>query len=173
VTAADADERIEKLEKAHANLRRRVDEADRGQRSEIAGLRYAVFTSLAAGVLLAVTATTWRTYRGQDSEVEDVTTLWGMVPEGWQGVVTLGLILLLSLGTVAVFVSDAAGRAVHVLFAVAGLLTVVAIIAVGFVEPDAWYDAEDTESGPGRWLALFAALSLTVMHFTRGAEVRR
>jgi hypothetical protein len=173
VTAADPDARIEKLEKTLASLRRRVDEADRGQRSEIAGLRFAVFASVAAGVLLALTATTWRTYRGEDPEIEDVTTLWGMVPEGWQGVVTFGLILLLSLGTVTVFVGDTAGRLTHVFFAVVGLLTVVAIIAVGFVEPDAWYDAEDTESGPGRWLALFTALSLAITHLARGTELRR
>ena len=65
MTAADPDARIEKLEKALANLRRRVDEADRGQRGEIAGLRYAVFVSMAAGVLLALTATTWR-HRGAE-----------------------------------------------------------------------------------------------------------
>jgi hypothetical protein len=173
VTAADPDARIEKLEKTLASLRRRVDEADRGQRSEIAGLRYAVFASMGAGVLLALTTTTWRTYRGDDPEVEDVTTLWGMVPEGWQGVVAFGLILLLALGTVAVFVTDTAGRPTHVFFGVVGLLTAVAIIAAGLVEPDAWYDAEDTESGPGRWLALFTALSLAIAHFARGAELRR
>ena len=42
----------------------------------------------------------------------------------------------------------------------------VAIIAVGFVEPDA-------ESAAGRWLALFTALSLAITHLARGAELRR
>jgi hypothetical protein len=173
MTAADPDARIEKLEKALANLRRRVEEGDRGNRDEIAGVRYAVFVSMVAGVLLALTATTWRTYRGGDPDIEDVTTLWGMVPEGWQGAVTLGLILLLSLGTVTVFVADTAGRPTYLFFVVVAIFTVVAILFVGLVEPEASYEAEDTESGPGRWLALFTALTLAVTHASRGAGLRR
>jgi hypothetical protein len=173
MAAETVEGRIEKLEKSLKDMRRRVDEADRGHRGEIVGLRYAVFASVASGVLLALTATTWRFYEGEDPDIEDVTTLWGMVPEGWLGTVTLALVLVLALGTVGVFLADTAGRTTHVVFAVLALLTVVAILFVGLVEPDAWYDAEDAESAPGRWLALLTALSLAVTHAARGGELRR
>jgi len=173
MAAETVEGRIEKLEKSLKDMRRRVDESDRWRHGEIVGLRYAVFASVAAGVLLALTATTWRFYEGEDPDVEDVTTLWGMVSEGWLGTVTFALVVVLALGTVGVFLIDTAGRATHVVFAVLALLTAVAILFVGLVEPDAWYDAEDAESAPGRWLALLTALSLAVTHAARGGELRR
>ncbi len=173
MTAGGVEDRIEKLEKAMRDMRRRVDETGRAQHAELGGLRYAVFACVAAGVLLALTAATWRVYAGDDPDVEDLTTLWGMAPEGWQGFGTLALVLVLVVGTIGVFLAGADGHRVYLVFAGIAALTVVAILFVGMVEPDHWYDAEDTESGPGRWLALFTALTLTITHAARGAELRR
>jgi hypothetical protein len=168
-----SEERIDKLEKSLQAMRKRVDEVDRGQRAELAGLRFAVFACTIAGAMLALTAVTWRTTRDTDDRVGEVTTLWGMVPEGWQAVVTFALVLVVAVGTLAVFLADTAGRRTHVVFAGLCLLTIVATFLVGAVEPDGWYDPEDSHAGPGRWLTALAALVLAVTHGSRASQVDR
>jgi Mn2+/Fe2+ NRAMP family transporter len=168
-----SEERIDKLEKSLQVMRKRVDEVDRGQRAELAGLRYALFACAIAGAMLALTAATWRTTHETDDHVGEVTTLWGMVPEGWQAVVTFALVLVVAVGTLAVFLADTAGRPTHLVFAGLCLLTVVAIFLVGAVEPAGWYDPEDGHAGPARWLTALAAVVLGITHASRAAEVDR
>jgi hypothetical protein len=168
-----SEERIEKLELSLVAMRKRVEEVDRGLRAEQGGLRFAVFGCTVAGAVLALTATTWRTTRDTDDRVGEVTTLWGMVPEGWQAVVTFCLVLVVVIGTVAVFLTDTAGRTTHVVLLVLALLAALSIFFVGDVEPDGWYDPEDGHAGPGRWLTMLASLVLAATHGTRAAELER
>ncbi len=165
------EERIDKLEKSLQAMRKRVDEVDRGQRAELSGLRFAVFACTIAGAMLALTAVTWRTTRDTDDKVGEVTTLWGMVSEGWQAVAAFGLVLVVAVGTIAVFLTDTAGRRTYVVFAVLCLLTVVATLLVGAVEPDGWFDPEDGHAGPGRWLTALAAVVLAITHGSRATAV--
>jgi hypothetical protein len=167
-----SDERIEKLEKSLAAVRKRVDEVDRGQRAALGGVRFAVLACTVAGAMLALTATTWRTTRDPDAKVGDVTTLWGMVPEGWQAVVTFLLVLVVAIGTISVFLADTAGRTTHLVFAVLAVLAVVSIFFVGGVEPTGWYP-DDGHAGPGRRLTALASLVLAVAHGARASEVNR
>ena len=167
-----SEERIEKLEKSLSAMRKRADEQDRGQRDALNALRYAVFACTLAGAMVALTATTWRAAESDDV-VADATTLWGMVPEGWQAAVTLTGVLIVAIGSIAVFLADVAGRTSHVVFIVFCALTIVAILLVGQVEPAGFPDPEDGLSGPGRWLTLLATLVLAVAHAARAGELRR
>jgi hypothetical protein len=168
-----SEERIEKLEQSLRSLRKRVEEVDRGGHDIQKAVLYAVFACTVAGAMLALTATTWRSASDTDDHVADVTTLWGMVPEGWQAVATLLGVLTVAIGTIAVFLADTAGRTTHVVFIVLCLLTVVGILLVGQVEPAGWFDPEDGHAGAGRWLTLLAALALAVVHGARAGELRR
>ena len=163
----------ERIEKSLAAMRRRVDQLDRGQRDALNAVRYAVFACTIAGTLLALTATTWRAAADSDGAVADATTLWGMVPEGWQAAWTLIGVLIVAIGSIAVFLADVAGRPTHVVFIVFCALTVVGTFLVGQVEPAGFPDAEDGLSGPGRWLTLLATLVLGVVHAARAGELRR
>jgi hypothetical protein len=168
-----SEDRIEKLEKSLRIVRTRVDELDHGQRGEFAALRFSVLASAVAGSMLALTATTWRTtVDDSDYVIGDVTTLWGMAPEGWQGTVTLLLVLTVSIGTIAVFLADIAGPITHFVFAALALFTVVGIVLLGALEPAGWGDPEDGRSGPGRWLTLLAALLLAIAHASRAEQVK-
>ena len=168
-----SEERIEKLEKSLSALRKRLDEVDRGHRDAQRALLYSVFGATLAGAMLALTAATWRTARDSDDFLADATTLWGMVPEGWQAAWTLIGVLVVAVGSIAVFLADTAGRATHVVFIVFCALTVVGILLVGQVEPAGWFDPEDGHAGPARWLTLLAALVLGVVHAARAGELRR
>jgi len=168
-----SEERIEKLEQSLSGLRKRLDEVDRGGRDIQRAIVYAVFACTVAGAMLALTATTWRSTSDTDDHFADVTTLWGMAPEGWQAVATLLGVLTVAIGTIAVFLADTAGRTTHVVFVVLCLLTVVAILLVGQVEPEGWFDPEDGHPGAGRWLTLLGALVLAVVHGARAGELRR
>jgi hypothetical protein len=168
-----SEERIEKVERSLGALRKRIDELDRGNRDVQRAVVYAVFACTLAGIMLALTATTWRSARDVDDHFADVTTLWGMVPEGWQAVVTLIGVLTVAIGTIAVFLADTAGRTTHVVFIVACVLTAVAILLIGQVEPAGWFDPEDGHAGPGRWLTLLATLVLAAGHAARAGELRR
>jgi len=165
-----SEERVEKLEKSLQHLRKRVDQVDRRQGDVLDGLRYAVLACAVAGAMLAMTAATWRTVGGADGYVE---TLWGMVPEGWQAAWTLGGLLVVGVGTIAVFVADTAGKASHIVFVVLALLTALGIVLVGAVEPSGLYSAEEGDSAPARWLTLLATLFLAVVHGTRSNDIRR
>lgn len=168
-----SEERIEKLEKSLSAMRKRVDELDRGHRDALNAVRYAVFACTVAGALLVLTATTWRAAADSDGVVADATTLWGMVPEGWQAAWTLIGVLTVAFGSIAIFLADVAGRPTHVVFIVFCAVTVVGILLVGQVEPAGFPDPEDGLSGPGRWLTLLATLVLGVVHAARAGELRR
>ena len=168
-----SEERIEKLEKSLSGLRKRVDEVDRGHRDAQRAVLYAVFACTLAGALLALTATTWRSTSDTDDHFADVTTLWGMVPEGWQAAWTLIGVLTVCVGTISVFLADVAGRATHLVFTAFCALTVVGIVLVGQVEPAGWFDPEDGHAGPGRWLTLLGTVVLAIVHAARAGELRR
>jgi hypothetical protein len=168
-----SDERIEKLEKSLAAMRKRVDEVDRGQREALGGMRFALLACTVAGGMLALTATNWRTTRDPDASVGDATTLWGMVPEGWQAVVTFLLVLVVAIGTISVFLADTAGRTTHLVFTVLAVLVIVSILFVGKVQPAGWFDPDEGHPAPGRWLTALASLVLAVTHGIRASEVNR
>jgi hypothetical protein len=168
-----SEERVEKLEKSLQHLRKRVDQVDRRQGDVLDGLRYAVLACAVAGALLAMTAAAWRTVGGGDDADGYVETLWGMVPEGWQAAWTLGGVLVVGVGTIAVFVADTAGKASHIVFVVLALLTAVGIVLVGAVDASGFYSADEADSAPARWLSLLAVLFLAVVHGTRANDVRR
>ncbi|TDV57435.1 hypothetical protein [Actinophytocola oryzae] len=164
------DDRIDKLEKSLAYLRKRLDEVERGQRHDRGALGYALTACTVAGALGVLTATTWRSASDSDGHLDQATTLWGMVPEGWQAVVTLALVLLTAGGSLAAFTGES-GRATHIFFVVAALVTIIAIVfLVGQVEPDGFYDPEDTDVGTGRWLSGLACLVLAVVHGAKAGE---
>jgi hypothetical protein len=164
-----AEEQLERLENSLRALRRRVDEVERAQHGEAQVLRLAAFASTLAGALLVLSATTWRT-DGGDSE--HVTTLWGLVPDGTSALLTLALVGILGIGTLAVFADDTAGPATHFTFAGFAALLAVGVLLVGRIEPHGFYDPDDVHSGPGRWLTLVAAVALGGLHASRGAQLR-
>jgi hypothetical protein len=168
-----SEERIEKLEKSLAAARTRLDRIEAGQRVDREHFGFGVGACTVAGALFALTATTWRSARVEDSDADQVITLWGMVEEGWQGVVTLALVLLLVVGTISLFVGEG-GRVSHLFFAGVAVIALVAIgAAIGQLEPTGWYDADDTEVGAGRWLAGLACVTLAILHSVRAGEHRR
>jgi len=167
-----SDERIEKLESALQALRKQVSQLDRGRRADRARTNFDLVACTVAGALFVLTATAWRTASNSDGFLDEATTLWGMVPEGWEAVVILLLVLLLAAGTIGAFVSEA-GRYTHLFFVVIAVLAAVAIaFFVGQVEPAGWYDPEDTDAGTGRWLAGLACLVLALVHGARASEVQ-
>jgi hypothetical protein len=96
-----------------------------------------------------------------------------MVPEGWQAAWTLGGVLVVGVGTIAVFVADTAGKASHIVFVVLALLTAAGVVLVGAVDASGLYSAEEGDSAPARWLTLLALLFLAVVHGTRANDIRR
>lgn len=166
-----SEERIEKLEKSLAGLRRQVDLLGRVDRDTFVSMRYAVFGCVVTGALLALTATTWRT-TGEDDDRAEVTTLWGMAGEGWQAAGALILVGLVAIGTVGVFLADAESSRPYYVCAVLALLLIVGVALAGQVEPAGYGDPEDAHSAPGRWLTLLAALVLGITHLVRGTELR-
>jgi hypothetical protein len=164
-----SDERFEKLESALKALRTQVYQLDRQRRADRVRTSLDLVACTVAGTLFALTAASWVTIPNDDVFADGVITLWGMVPEGWQAVATLLLVLLLAVGTPAAFVGEA-GRYTHIFFVVVALLAVVAIaFFVGQVEPGGWY-AEETDVGTGRWLAGLACLFLAITHGARAGE---
>jgi hypothetical protein len=167
-----SDERIEKLESSLTSLRRQVSQMDRDRRADRLRTGFDLAACTVAGALFVLTATAWRTATDDDGFVNEVTTLWGMVPEGWQAVVTLLLVLMLAAGTLGAFIGEA-GRHTHLFFVAVAILTALAIaFIVGQVEPSGWYDPEDTDAGAGRWLAGLTCLALAITHGARANEVR-
>ncbi len=165
-----SDERIDKLESSLKALRKRVDQLDHRRHDTASALRSAVLGCAVAGAMLALTATTWRTV--DDGDHVDEVTLWGMVPNGWQAVVTLGLVLAVAIGTFGVSLGESS-RGAHIVLVVLALLAAVAVLLVGAVDSDGgWYDPEDYGTAPGRWLTLLAALLLAATHGGRAGELR-
>ncbi|OLF15661.1 hypothetical protein [Actinophytocola xanthii] len=167
-----AEDRIDELQSSLRALRRQLDQLDRRQQASASGLRQAVLAATVAGAMLVLTATTWRTAPGDGASVGDLGSLWGMTSDGWQPVAALVLVVATALGSLAVFLGEA-GRVGHVVLVVLALLTALAILLVGGVEPDGWYESEDYESAAGRWLTLLAALGLAALHGGRASELRR
>jgi hypothetical protein len=165
-----SDDRIEKLEVALKALRTQVSRLDRARLADRARAGADLVACTLAGALLVLTATAWRTVPDSDGDVVGIATLWGMVPEGWQAVVTIVLVLLLATGTLAVFVGGA-GRYTHIFFVVVAILAAVAIaFLVGQVEPAGFYDPEDADAGSGRWLAGLVCLALAATHGARAGD---
>ncbi len=124
--------------------------------------RHAILgTSLATG-LLVLTATTW----SADRFGEHPSTLWGLVPQGWQAWVMLALVAGTALASYALFLTDPPSRAGHLATVWVALLTAVWVIVVGQVPPD------DHGTGPGRWLTLLGAVALASAHGFRAEELR-
>jgi hypothetical protein len=167
-----SEDRIDELQASVRALRRQLDQLDRQQRATASGLRQAVLAATVAGAMLVLTATTWRTAPADDDVLGDLGSLWSMASDGWPAVVALLLVTATGLGSLAVFLGEA-GRVGHVVLVVLALLTAVAILLVGGVEPDGWYGQEDYESAPGRWLTLLAAVALAALHGGRAGEIRR
>jgi hypothetical protein len=167
-----SDERIEKLEKSVQKVRTLVREQRDEQHARLAGLRWAVFAAAVAGSMLAFTSATWRITE-YERDVVEVSSLWGLVPMGFQAGLALALVLAVAVSSVGVFLSDLAGPTSHVVLAVLASLAVVAIVFVnGMWQNTAQSEAID-ESGAGLWLTLFAALVLAIMHASRAAELRK
>jgi fumarate reductase subunit D len=166
-----SEERIEKLEKSLTAARTRLDRIEAGQRTDREHFGYGVTACTVAGALFVLTATTWRSAETDSGRSDQATTLWGMAADGWQGVATLALVLLLVVGTMAVFTGEGS-RTSHLVFAGIAVLTVVAIAFVGQVEPTGWYDADDTTAGAGRWLAALACVTLAILHGARSGDHR-
>ncbi|GAB1509213.1 hypothetical protein [Actinophytocola sp. KF-1] len=121
--------------------------------------RFAVLgTSLAVG-LLALTATTWAVDGGEPF------TLWGLTPAGWQAVVMLGLVVVVALGTLGVFLAEHPGRVGHLVMVWVCLLAAVWVVVLNGVVP------EESETAPGRWLTLPAALAIAAAHGFRAEEL--
>ena len=168
-----SEERIAKLEKSLEAARTRLDRVEAGQRSDRERFGYGVGACTVAGALFALTATTWRVGQDEDERTDQVTTLWGMVDEGWQGVATLALVLLLVVGTITVFVGEG-GRTAHLSFLAVAFAALLAIgFAVGQLEPAGWYDPDDTHAGAGRWMAALACVTLAVLHGARAGDHQR
>lgn len=117
--------------------------------------------SLATG-LLVLTATTWAA--GEDA---DPHTLWGLVEDGWQALVMLGLVAVTALATYWLFLAEPPARAGHLLLVWVALLTGIWVIVVGAVPP------EEYDTAPGRWLTLLGALGLAAAHGLRAEELSR
>jgi len=167
-----SDERIEKLEQSLLALRRRVDALSRGQRDTHVDLTYAVLASVLAGVVVALTASTWRHAEATDADRTYVDTLWGMAAQGWQGAFTLFLLGVLALGTLVVFLTDEPRRRAHIGFVVVALLAALGVLLVGGVEADGIVDAEYYDTAPGRWLTLVGTLSLAAVHGARAGSLK-
>jgi hypothetical protein len=165
-----SDERIEKLEKSLQTLRKQVNELSHAHREDGAILRYAVFACTVAGMMLALTAASWRVLdSGADMKLY---TLWGLVPDSWQAAATLGLVLAVALGTFGAFLADVAHRWAHLAIVVLALLAAVAAMIFASVGESSYY-ADDYETGTGRWLTVLAALVLATIHGIRAGELRK
>jgi hypothetical protein len=167
-----SDERIAKLEQSQQTLRRRVEALSRGQRDIHVDLTYAVLASVLAGVVVALTASTWRHAESTAADRTYVDTLWGMAPQGWQAALTLLLLGVLALGTLVVFLSDEPHRRAHFWFVGVALLAALGVLLVGGVEADGIVDAEYYDTAPGRWLTLVGTLSLAAVHGARAGSLR-
>jgi hypothetical protein len=168
-----SDERIDKLEQSLLALRKRVNQQSREQQAGEGRLRHALIACAVAGAMVALTATTWQVEDSDVLEAADVRTLWGMLPDSWPPVITLALVLALGLGTIGVSLSDDTGRLAHQVLVVGALLAAVMVLSAGTaVVPTFGLDADDYESGPGRWLTLLCALGLAGLHGTRASELR-
>jgi len=165
-----SEERMTALDQSLRSLRKRVDQLDHGRHETAATLRHAVLACAVAGAVVALTATTWRTV--DDGDHVDAVTLWGLVPDGWQGAVALGLVLAVAAGTFGVSLGDPS-RGAHLVLVALALLAAVAVLVVGAVDSGGgWYDPEDYGTAPGRWLTLLAVLLLAAVHGGRAGELR-
>ncbi|MCT2587508.1 hypothetical protein [Actinophytocola gossypii] len=167
-----SEERIAKLEQSLLTLRKRVEAVSRGQRATHTDLIYAVLASVLAGVVAALTASTWRHAEDTDTDRTYVDTLWGMAAQGWQGALTLLLLAALVFGTLAVFLTDEPHRRAHLGFVVVALLAALGVLLVGGVEADGIVEAEDYDTAPARWLALVGTLALAAVHGARASTLK-
>jgi hypothetical protein len=141
------------------SLRTRIEELERRRRRSVDGLRFAVLgTALAAG-MVALTATTWLV------DGDEPYTLWGLVAEGWQGLVMLGLVGVVALGTPGLFLTEHPSRAGHLVMVWVCLLTAFWVFMLNAVVP------EDADTAPGRWLTLLTALAVAATHGFRAEEL--
>ena len=167
-----SDERIAKLEQSLQLLRKRVNQLGVEHQDIEGRLRHSLLACVVAGAMLALTATTWRVEDHEDLEAEDVQTLWGMLPDGWPAVAALVLVVSLGLGTIGVAVGGGTGRTTHLVFVALALLTAVSVLFAGSLAPTFGLDADDYDSGPGRWLTLLCALGLAGIHGGRAGDLR-
>jgi hypothetical protein len=159
----------EKVETSLRALRRRVDELELRQRDTGDTMRYAVLASALAGVLVALSAATWRTMEDSAGLVNYSHTLWGLAEKSGLAAWTLVGVLVVAVGTVTTFVAENTARSAHAVFVVLCALTVVGAIAIP--SPDGFYDPEQLQAGAGWWLTVLAALAVAVVHGHRFAAL--
>jgi hypothetical protein len=123
--------------------------------------RVSALAVMLAGCLLVLTAVTWAV----DTDYDETYTLWGLVSDGgWFALVTLALVFIHGVGSALAFVGGPSTRPVHITFVVLGLVTAAGTLFVGV--------PEDSETAPGRWLALLAAVALAGLHGGRAGDLR-
>lgn len=151
-------------DKVHAELRAlraRLTKLESRQPRTLLESRVSGLAAAVAGCLIVLTAVTWAV----DTDYDQPYTLWGLVADGgWFALVTLALVFILGIGTALAFVDGSAPRSVHISFVVVGLAAAGGILFVGV--------PEDSDTAPGRWLALLAAVALAALHGTRAGELR-
>ena len=141
------------------SLRLRIEELERRRQRSVDGLRFAIpGTALAVGMVV-LTATTWVV------DGDEPYTLWGLVPEGWQALVMLVLVVLVALVTPGLFLTGQPSRAGHLVMVWVCLLTAVWVLVLNGVVP------AEADTAPGRWLTLLAALALAAAHGFRAEEL--
>jgi hypothetical protein len=162
---------IDKLHKSLDRSRVWLDDVERRRRNDRIHLGYALPACTVAGALAVLTTSTWRSVDDSRSIADEATTLWGLLPEGWQAVATLALVTILAIGTVVAFISDT-GRGGHWGLAVVAVTALFSIaFLVGRTKTDGWYAAEHAEAGAGRWLAGLACITLAVIHSARASDL--
>lgn len=143
-------------------LRTRIEELEQRRRRSVDELRFAILGTALAVAMVVLTTTTWVVDTDGDDEPY---TLWGLVPEGWQALLMLGLVVAVAFTTPALFLADHPSRAGHLVLVWVSLLTAVWVLVVNTVVP------EDADTAPGRWLTLLAALAVAAAHGFRAEEL--
>lgn len=164
--AESLESKVDKLDKSLRALRKTVSEQETGLRREMSSFSYIAAASALAGALFALTGSLWAI---EESDYGDkVFTLWGLMSEGWSGLLAVVLVAAAGIGTLVAFGATQPSRGGHITMTVICVLTAIAVLMITTAID---LDDDATTLSP-RWLSALIAVALSMLHGTRAGELR-